>query len=71
MQPDVAKAQAATLAQWAEEWDRDAVAGDGAGEVAFALRKAAAAIAVSIGEDVEPDAPALPVIEPTSAVRDG
>ena len=72
MQPDVILAQAATLREWSDQWQRDAQPGDGTGEVAFRLRNAAAmieAVARGLAEPVAPDLP--PVAEPVADVREG
>ena len=42
MQPDVAKAQADTVANWAREWDIEAAKGiEGAAEISYQLKRIA------------------------------
>lgn len=54
MRPEIAKAQADTLKEWADQWNRDALVSpdqEGYGEVAFLLRRTATAIAKAIGDE--------------------
>lgn len=50
-------AQAGTMREWADQWTREALAGDAAGydEVAFLLRRAAAQAERAVGLPVETD----------------
>jgi hypothetical protein len=72
VQPDVALAQAGTLREWAEQWERNAQPHEGAGEAAFLLRRAAAMIEAVVSGMPEPEPVSLPpTAEPVTDVREG
>jgi len=53
MEVYVARAQAGTLREWAEVYEREARAGDGRGEVAFLMRRAARMIeSIAAGDPI-------------------
>jgi hypothetical protein len=57
MHPSTAKAQAHTIREWAEIWEREALTGaaEGYAEVTFLMRRSAAAIERAMGLPVERD----------------
>lgn len=77
MHPDVVKAQATTLKDWADEWQQEAVVEgtEGAGEVSFLLRRAAAVALAVVGAAppvaAEPSEPEPPVFAPVDELREG
>jgi hypothetical protein len=64
MQPSVARARAATLREWSDQYRRDAMVGPPSGfeEAAFMLERAARAVERASGMD-SPEPP-LPVVAP-------
>lgn len=67
-QKDTVIAQAATLGEWADQWERDPV--EGGSEVVFLLRRAARMMNRCIGvESAEPDASELKEADPVDDLR--
>lgn len=77
MHRDNATAQVATLREWADQWDREALGGsaEGYAEVAFLMRKAANAAQGAVG--IQPPQPVTAAVEtlqraePVADTREG
>lgn len=71
MQKDAALAQASTLRQWAEEWERESISGGT--EVAFLLKRASGTISRCAGSpnlEIEASyADTIPLPEPVDSIR--
>lgn len=76
MQPDLAAAQAATLREWSDLWQRQAIAGQtaGCGEVSFLLLRTARLIEGLAADPRHVEAPVeapLQPAAPTLELREG
>lgn len=70
MQKDTVSAQAATLDEWADQWERDTTILEGGSEVAFLLRRVSRMMRRCIGIVIpEPEAVELQEAEPVEELR--
>lgn len=68
-QRDTVVAQAATLVEWAEQWERDPAV-EGGSEVSFLLRRASRMMQRCVGiEAAEPEAESLKAADPVDELR--